>query len=110
MAKFKPNIKQNLSKDDLDELQEYVYGYLDKRYNIKGTDVFISDDKPNVRLKKAFGINGNIYLFTWAMERVGESFSFIYPDGVKKMYNNTTLVGYTTKNGVVKVVKNGKVV
>lgn len=108
MADYKPNIKQNLSKEELDELQEYVYKYLDKRYTIKGKEIRLTDEKPNVRLKKAFGVNGNIYLFTWAMERVGESFTLIYPSGVKKMYENTTLIAHIDKNGKARRVENGK--
>ena len=107
--KYKHNASTELSEEDFEELQDFVFRYLDKRHVIEGDTIIFKDDVPHFAIQKLFGISGYAFLFTWAIERVGEKFCMQFTSGEKKWYDKTTLTKATRANGTDYTLVNGKI-
>ena len=112
MSRYKNNASSKLSSEDLVELHEFIYRYLDKRHIIDQEEktITLKDDNPHLAIQKLFGVHGHAYLFTWAIERLGIEFSFIYPSGERKWYKKTTLLKAVKSNGAEYKVVKGKII
>ena len=69
-------------------MKDYIFNYLDKRYPIIDNIVYFKDDEPEERVSDLFGVDGYLILREWMKNRVGETYAFQYPNGVRIWFRN----------------------